>query len=342
MSPAENLIAALCGEVPERTPVSADDSAFPEKQLPMVQGLLGKGMVFTQTARSVELIKHGVEERFEQSSVGRRRHVVDEFNTPVGSVRQSWTDGWREEFFVKSPKDYTTLQWVAENIEPTPHYDKFLRREEIVGERGLVMVAASRSPAMTVALDWAGVGRFKADLAAGVKELFALCEAMRRPFVGEAEAMAKGPGTFVRWSEGRAVDVLGTKFFEKLVAPLYDDCLPILHKGGKRVVARFEGPLRAGKSAIAKAKFDALECIAEPPHGDMTLDDCRKAWPGKALWTDVDTSMYSLSPERFKEEISAKWNRAGKAGLAFNIPSAPPENWQTHLPSLLWTLDRLG
>ena len=72
------------------------------------------------------------------------------------------------------------------------------------------------------------------------------------------------------------------------------------------------------------------------------FDECRKAWPEKVFWANINMGVYALPPDQLRAEIIAKRNRAGKRGLAFEIAEDLPAAWETAIPVILQTLREMG
>lgn len=122
--------------------------------------------------------------------------------------------------------------------------------------------------------------------------------------------------------------------------PVYEEAFPILRAAGKRVFVHYDGALRVIADQIARAPFDGIESLTEPPEGDMTYDECRAMWPDKVFWANINVSCYALPPEQLTEAVLAKQQRAGKRGLAFEISEDLPANWRETIPVVLRALEQ--
>ena len=61
-----------------------------------------------------------------------------------------------------------TGRWIVEHTELKPLYEEFAKADAAAGDYGLALVTGSRSPAMSINMDWAGTEQFCIDLALGV------------------------------------------------------------------------------------------------------------------------------------------------------------------------------
>ncbi len=354
MTTRENLITALEGGTPEQTPLSIYAWFFthPQWRYEDWRPLLEQGLGVTHHCATVVLKEHGVTTTVEQRLEGDRRYTITRKETPVGTLQRVTYNSlsaprlieWTCEEWIKEPRDYAIRQWIVEHSEPVAQYETFARTEEAAGDNGITVLSGGcgRTPAMSIMVDYAGMERFALDLAAGVEELFALYEAERRLFLEATRLVAAGPGRFVDWTENLTVCMMGPRWYRRLLLPIYQEAVPIMEAGGKRVLVHYDGALRAIADDIAQAPFHGLESLTEPPEGDMWLDECRRAWPDKAFWVNINLHLYDLPPAQLRETIIAMRTRAGKRALAFEISEDVPANWAAAIPVILRTLAELG
>lgn len=348
----ENLTTALSGGIPEYTPLSVLDWLLtdPRYDFDEWRPLFDRGLGLVAQCQTVRLVEHGVKTTVEHKIEGDWCYTIRRKETPVGSVQSVTVNSirtprlleWPCEHWAKRPKDYRVLKWIAENTKVLLQYGEFARAEERAGERGIVVVLGGRTPAMTIQIDYAGGERFAFDLARGVDELFELYEAEKKLFLEVNRAIAAGPGAFVTWCEQLTIDMLGPRRYEELLMPVYDKAVPLHGLAGKRVLVQYDGRLKAAADQISWAPFHIVEMLTEPPEGDMTLDECRAAWPDKALWVNINVGLYRLPLAELQQAIVAMRQRAGKRALAFAISEDIPENWRDSIPVVLQTLQELG
>ncbi len=352
-TPRQLLANFLDGGVPERTPYSIYAWFFLDPRYPIEawKPLLERGLGISTGCATVRHIEHGVVNSSETWQAGERCYVLQRKETPVGALQQIVAHpispdagilGWTQEEWIKTPNDYKTRQWIIEHTELVPAYDNFEISEDQIGEQGITTVEGSRTPAMSICVDWAGTERFCLDVAEGVDELFALYEAQKKLFLEETSLIAAGPGRYVRWLENLTISTLGPKRYEKLLLPVYQEAVPMLEAAGKRVMVHYDGALKVIRNQIARAPFHMIESLTEPPEGDLTYDECRAAWPDKGFWANINVDLYSLPPEQLAEAVIAKRERAGKRALAFEISEDVPKNWRDSVPVVLDTLEKLG
>jgi hypothetical protein len=344
------LITALNGLEPEITPlsfyswmVSNSDPADPVVLMSDPwRRLYELGLVICQHVCVIEAREHDVKEQWQEFTEGTDHYKVHTKTTPVGAVREVFKNGWHIEYFIKSPQDYKIFRWIAEHTELSPNYPAYAQNEELVKDYGIVVIRASRTPAMSINVDWAGTEQFCMDMALEVPELMELYEARKKLFIKETELIAKGPGRFVKLLENLTISMLGPQKYEQLLVPMYEQCVPIYEATDKRVMVHYDGALNVIKDQIAKAPFHIVESLTEAPEGDMTYAQCRECWPDKVFWANINVDLYYQPEEILKQAVIDKRERAGKKALAFEISEDLPNNWQQSVRIVLKTLEELG
>jgi len=352
MTTRENLIAALNGDTPDRTPLSIYEWFFthPKYEFDEWRSLFDQGLGLCLGCSTTLAIEHGVKNSVEHKIEGDRRYTIRRKETPVGTLQSVTVDSvsaprlieWNYEYWIKEPRDYKIRQWIVEHTEVIPQYDEFDKTEERAGTLGITVVGGGRTPAMSIQVDYAGDQRFALDVALEVEEFFELYEAESKLFLEMNRAIAAGPGRFVKWNENLTISMLGPKRYAGLLMPVYNEAVPVLETAGKRVMVHYDGELRAVADQIAEAPFHIIQSLTEPPEGDMTLDECRAAWPDKSFWANINVGLYSLPADELRGAVIAKRERAGKKGLAFEISEDVPENWQESVPVVLQVLQEPG
>ena len=351
-TPRELLTTFLEGGTPERTPYSIYQWFFEDPRYPIEawKPLLERGLGISTGCATVKRIEHGVINDSDTWLEGSSRYIRLRKETPVGTLQQitvyptgpdAGILGWTKEEWIKTPADYKIRQWIIEHTELIPQYEAFEIAEAGIGSQGVVIVEGSRTPAMSICVDWAGTERFCLDIGEEVEELFALYEAQKKLFIEETRLIAAGPGRFVRWLENLTISTLGTKRYENFLLNIYQEAVPFLEAAGKRVMVHYDGELKVIRNQIAKAPFHMIESLTEPPEGNMTYDECRLAWPEKGFWGNINVELYGRSPEELAEQVIAKRERAGKRALAFEISEDVPANWRESVPVVLETLESL-
>ncbi len=341
MTTRECLTEALNGGTPDWTPLSFYSWMVPDVTADPIRRLLDQGLGLCHHCTTVAHVEHGVENTEDERIEGCDHYRIYRKETPVGTIQRVTRNGWHHEDWLKTPEDYKVRQWVVEHTELVPVYEAFERAEEVAGDHGVAVVTGSRTPAMSINVDWAGTQQFCLDVAVELDELMALYEAEKKLFLEETRLIAEGPGRFIKWFENLTIGMLGPQRYRDLLVSVYNEAVPILEAAGKRVMVHYDGALSIIAGDIAAAPFHMVESLTEPPEGDIHYDQCRAAWPDKVLWANVNVDLYHLPEAELREALVAKRKRAGKRAFAFEISEDWPDNWQACVPIMVDTLREL-
>lgn len=343
-TPREWLTDALSGKVPERTPYSIYSwmiNPASDRERDGWRRVIDLGLLLCRHVTVVRHVEHDVRETVVEEKKGADVFTIRTKECPAGSIRMVRRNGWHHEDWIKTPDDYKVRRWMIEHTELVPDYAEFDTGDAEVGVNGLAIVTGSRTPAMSINIDWAGTQQFCMDLALEVPELFELYAAQKKLFIEETRLIANGPGRFVKWFENLTVSMLGPERYGELLCSVYDEAVPILEAAGKRVMVHYDGALKCIADRIAAAPFHMIESLTEPPEGDMRYDECRAAWPDKVFWANINVDLYSKPAATLARSVIEKRERAGKRGFAFEISEDLPSNWEESIPVVLKALEEL-
>lgn len=331
MKPIERFQAFWAGEKPDVIPLSI--YGFFCGQVPRDPAwtdLFERGLVptwgcgtFKSTTRDLEYVNDSFEEN-------GRTYGRSTMKTPVGRIFTTYLAGWRQKPWLTTAEDYRVMTWIAEHTEITPDTSYFDQFTKEVAPHGLVFPAIGRTPIQTILVDYTGLEQFAYHLEDFEDELMTLYEALLRNFRKVVEITADGPGKYVSSLENFTAETMGPARFERFHMPVYRECFPVLHQAGKIVGTHYDGKLASVKQQIANAPMDLIESLTTPPEGDMSLTECRAAWPKKLFWSNINVSSFDLPRADIKAVIRDMIRQAAPDGrrLAFEISEDLPHNWK--------------
>jgi len=144
----------LNGETPETTTFSVYSGMMDDPTSDRWRRLRDQGLGIIQHCGVVRHIEHDVKNTFEEKRDGNNRYQIHKKETPVGTIQQVHLNGWHYESFIKTPQDYKVMQWIVENTELVTCYEEYEKAEVLAGDYGVTILSASRTPAMTINVDW--------------------------------------------------------------------------------------------------------------------------------------------------------------------------------------------
>jgi hypothetical protein len=334
----ERLEVFWSGERPDQIPYTIYQNEWRHTaQDPAWQAMFKQGLGVTYHCPAVRWEARDVEylnDSYQENGQTVQRRTI---RTPIGEVYETYAEGWRQEHMIKTAQDYAVMTYVARHTEIYPAYDAFLERERGIAPYGIALVATGRTPLQVILVDYVGLENFSYHLIDLNAEMMELYETLLDRYRTIVEIVCEGPGRFVSVLENFTAETLGPARYEQFLLPVYDELFPSLRNAGKIVGTHYDGRLASCRELVAQAPIDLIESLTPPPEGDMTLAECRAAWPDKLFWSNINVSCYELPPAQLRRLVLERVEEAAPDGkrLAFEISEQYPANWQESVPVVL-------
>lgn len=339
MSNRARICSVLEGQAPDRIPLGIYEE-FVDRD-PLWSDLVSRGLTVISEAPTFREVRSGLE------IVRRREPWRDEegerliYHTSVGEISQFSVRGWVQEYFLRTPKDYRVMTHIVKNTRVQASPELFLAKQREAGDAGFTFHCLGRSPMQTMLVDYAGLEQFSYHLGEGFPELFELYEALTELLLQRCRVAAAGPGRYVSLLENLTAEQCGPRRFARYHLPVYAKMLPIMHAGGKKVYAHFDGQLACLAGLIAETDLDGIESLTGPPEGDMTYAQARAAWPDKVFWGNINVGAYDLPPDLLRRRVSELARQAApdRRNLILEVSEDLPVQWRESLPIVLEALE---
>lgn len=257
--------------------------------------------------------------------------------TPIGEITQHWVNGWQQEYLLKTAEDYRVMTWIVEHTDVVVDYETFRAKERELPPHAIALAYIGRTPLQTMLVDYAGLEQFVFHMADCEAEVGTLYQALLKNFRRVVEIAAEGPGRFVSCLENFTAESLGPERYGRWLMPVYQECFPALRRAGKIVGCHYDGRTASCRELIARAPFDLVESLTEPPEGDQPLAEARAAWPDKLFWCNIRVGDYQLPPKALRRKVLEMVEQAAPDGrrLAFEVSEYLPANWKESMPVVL-------
>lgn len=342
-SQRQNLIAALEGDTPRAIPYTVNYGDFvANPHDPRWIALFKSGLCpigYSSTTRD-EITNVERIERAETWQGKPATRVI--LRTQVGEISQLNAAGWVQEYFLKTPSDYRVMEAIVRQTRVIPDAAPFLKTEQEIGDDGITLIGCRRSPMQTILVDYTGLENFAIHISEGFPELFSLAEALEDQLVETCRLIADGPGRYISLLENLTAETWGPRRYHHIHMPVYEKILPILHTGGKKLYAHYDGQLACLKDLVAQTELDGIESLTQAPEGDLPYDQARAAWPDKFIWANINVSLYDLPRRDLQAAVRNMAEAAAPDGrlLAFEISEDLQHNWSESIPVILEELNR--
>jgi uroporphyrinogen-III decarboxylase len=264
--------------------------------------------------------------------------------TPVGDVWQTLqpdTTGyegntWIIEHFIKEPEDYRVMEYYIRDAVFHDNYETLRELIRRVGGDGLVYVRVAKSPIQEILYQMMGIERFSLHLYDHPDLIDSLHAVMLERYEELFELAAGSPVEILLLGDNITSDMVSPDRYEKYLMPIYARAKHHISGTDKKLAVHMDGHLSTLKDLIAQSQIDIIEAFTPPPMGDLSLEQARAIWPGKALWINFTSSMHIASPESIASHTRQLLREAGDArGFAIGVTEdAPPEALEHSLETI--------
>jgi len=264
----------------------------------------------------------GLDVLFRVSPTGVRETVSDRFwrddstggkiwETPVGNLHSAAPAprvALGQEVLLKQPEDYDTWAWILEQhqyeLDETA-IAECQRHLDVIGQNGVVQVGGCPiTPIMDAIRFWAGIEGFVfalCDFPQKVENMLTIAEE-KACQIYEMICSSTPAQVLVPWDDA-TTSLLSRDLLEKYSAPCLKRFADICYRHDKILANHTCGKIRGFADLYAVAEQDAIDWLAVPPTGDMSLELAQQMWQGKV------TPMVTPDPERVRygarEEVGA-------------------------------------
>ena len=218
---------------------------------------------------------------------------VLEYRTPLGSVfqRRVLTDTLKAvgigesevDYFLKDPRDYDVLEYLAEHTHYDPTYEEYLAYEREIGDDGYPMVSVGDCPFHHFLRQLAGYERSYFELADHpdrVERLVSLMTDLDRDRLWPV--LEQSPARMLLHGVHHSSHMTPPPLYRRWIKPYYQALSARLHAVNKRLVMHADNDTRLILPDLKAAGYDMLECFATAPLTDTTVEEARAV-----LATDV-------------------------------------------------------
>ncbi len=265
---------------------------------------------------------------------GGHRHRF--WRTPVGEIRDHWR--WIPEAYcwahvdyaVKTPADLRVVQDYFARLSFEPDEASFPRVSDFLGDDGLPICPAPRSPLPALLTDWCGVLTtcyLIADEPALVEDTLATIETTNDPAWA---AMAASDVELFHVADNLD-STTSTSLFDDYLGDYYARRLTQLHAAGKHAVTHLDGAVRGLLPKLTAVGFDGIESITPQPVGDVAIDELRELAGSDelVLWGGVPGAMFAapFGDDDLRAQTRLWLDTVGREGRAIvgSADQVPPD-----------------
>jgi uroporphyrinogen-III decarboxylase len=266
------------------------DASFPESEATRSLGLY-----------QCNSICYRVDFDVERSITVEGSDVVTEYKTPKGNIstrirydeemmREGITVSLIREHAIKSSRDFEAVGYIFEHATVAPCYDNFNRKNDEVGDRGIVAAFCTTSASgmhfmlqelMPLDKFFLATYDYPEALAVLASQIEVLLE---RIF----DVVAQSPAQVILLGVNFDSMITYPPFFEKYVAPPLKKKSERLHMTGKYLLCHTDGENKGLLDLYIKSGIDVADSYCPAPMTKTTLKEAREAFGDKVtVWGGV-------------------------------------------------------
>ncbi len=246
---------------------------------------------------------------------GDRR--IRTMHTPLGDLSEiqqylptSFSWGYVKHY-LETPADLPAFRSYIERLEFSPAYAEAERRKAIIGDNGVVLVYAPRSPFMEMVTNYAGIVPLVYLLNDAPDEMAELLALMEGKHDIAAEMAANSPADCVMIPENLSSEVVGARYYKLFLHPYERKWIERIRQNGKYSFIHLDGTLKGLIGLVSETGFDVIEAVTPLPCGDISMAQAMESVrPETILWGGLPGVIFTpLFPEPdFEQHVIAMLN----------------------------------
>ncbi len=299
MSPRERILAVYRGQTPDVVPYVLDLSHWfyhsrkmpwdlsvsyiePERELIDYHRRVGAGFYMPNLAAFYSVIyPPGVTATVAKRSRNGAPEIVWRIETPEGTIERArvWendTYSWAiSQWGVRSEADLRVFRRAMERRRFEPHWDRYQRWDEYVGDAGVVYLPLGYSAVGHLMHYWMGVEGLLFAAADWPQLLHETVDAVNTNQLELVDLACSSPAPIVILGDNFSSDIQPPHFFDRWSRRFYQEAVSRLHRAGKFVAVHIDGRLRGALRMIRDCGADCADAVTPTPMGDLTAAQCR-------------------------------------------------------------------
>ncbi len=217
-----------------------------------------------------------------------------EYHTPVGmiSVKEVITEEmksagasitWLEERAIKTVEDYRVLQYIFENIEVKPDYDRYSLWQKEIGDDGVAVLMGSfaPSPIQHIQRDFMEATDFFYHYNDYQKQMRALAEAIEGVYDQLLQVSAKSPAEIVLWGANYDDMITYPNYYRQDIMPWLQKASRVFEENDKLMLCHTDGENLGLMDLIYESGIHVAEAVCPYPMMRVKIEEYYQRWCDK-------------------------------------------------------------
>ena len=309
MTPRERVLSVLKDEKPDRVPWFGDLDywmTYLKKTGGLDEKYLGNGMLELHRDLGVGFYLQGYfpfRTVIENVRIIRSTEdgvVSRSIETPYGTLTErtkysdkSFSTGYIEHY-VKSADDLKALRFIFENTDYFPDYTIAEERRDLIGDLGINLCYAPKTPTMEMIALTAGIENFTYILADAEDELVATLDLMAGKLAKAVAITCAAPVDCIMVPENISSESVGKNIYGKFISSVHMKWTDKIRKAGKYSFVHLDGTMKALLREIAASGFDVIEALTPYPVGDLKVSEIHDWIDGRnVIWGGLPGAFFT-------------------------------------------------
>ncbi|OGO28733.1 MAG: hypothetical protein A2W33_01095 [Chloroflexi bacterium RBG_16_52_11] len=206
------------------------------------------------------------------------------------------TDPYLKLHLVQGEEDYPVVEFILENAEFVPLFDKIYSEQVEIGDDGLVVPLLYRIPFQQVLLEYLGeIDLFYAlhDHPTSVRRLLDLLDQQTMEIIHQLRALDV---PYVEFPDNLHGLMTNPRLFQEYCLPGYQKYCSVLQAQGKKVGSHTDGNLRPLLGLLAQSGLDVCESFSPFPLTECLFEEAWQAWErGPLIWGAIPSPILEES-----------------------------------------------
>jgi corrinoid protein of di/trimethylamine methyltransferase len=217
-----------------------------------------------------------------------------EYHTPVGmvSVKEVITDEmksagasitWLEERAIKTVEDYRVVQYIFENIEVKPDYERYSLWQKQIGDNGVAVQMGSfaPSPIQHIQRDFLEATDFFYHYNDHQEQMQALAGAIEGVYDQLLNVCAHSPAEVVLWGANYDDMITYPSYFRNDILPWLQKASRTFEENGKLILCHTDGENLGLMDVIHESGIHIAEAVCPYPMMRVKIEEYYQRWSDK-------------------------------------------------------------
>lgn len=346
MTMRERILAVIDGREHDRVPfVNYQGIAAPDEEVWSLIGRENMGLIRWSAVHTT--VSPNCSSESENVTIDGRRGVRTILHTPAGDLtterlyEPAFNTTAARKHYVTRPEDYHLLLAHLRDTVVVDDPDHFLRDERDLGEDGVPMVAAARTPWQQLWVQWVSLEDLCLHAVDCPELLEEVTAELTRLELDIFESLHRAcqtlPIRFVDMPDNITAPTIGPRNFERYCVPLYQRLAEMLADREVKVFCHMDGDLKPLWDAIGRSGLRGIDSFSPPPDNDTSVAEALSLWPQMRLFLNFPSSVHLAGPQVIYDTTLEILEQGAASGrLEIQVSENPPAGaWRTSYPAIV-------